>query len=334
MALLFGIEPVSAQTSLPKPDHIVIVIEENHSFAQIIDSPSAPYLNSLARKGALLTNSYGITHPSQPNYIALFAGSIEGVNGNTCPLALTAPNLHSTLTQAGQTFAGYAEDLPAVGATDCVAGSYARKHNPWVNWQSSPINTVPSGDNRPFTDFPTDFYTLPTVSMVVPNQLNDMHNGKDPERIERGDHWLQTHLDAYVQWADTHNSLLIVTWDEDNGKSDNHIPTILVGADGAAGTVRRASRSLRIVAHDRRHVRREAGRVQPASQPPSPPFGPYLLPPPSADYSRIPAASSNPLARRGFSRSASSTDCKYACVGLTCEKPRRASVSNASRRHS
>jgi hypothetical protein len=56
-----------------------------------------------------------------------------------------------------------------------------------------------------------------------------MHNGKDPERIERGDHWLRTNLEAYVQWADTHNSLLIVTWDEDNGKSDNHIPTILVG---------------------------------------------------------------------------------------------------------
>jgi hypothetical protein len=65
--------------------------------------------------------------------------------------------------------------------------------------------------------------------MVIPNQLNDMHNGKDPERIERGDHWLRTNLEAYVQWADTHNSLLIVTWDEDNGKSDNHIPTILVG---------------------------------------------------------------------------------------------------------
>ena len=162
MALLFGIEPASAQTPLPKPDHIVIVIEENHSFAQIIDSPLAPYLNSLARKGALLTNSYGITHPSQPNYIALFAGSIEGVNGNTCPLALTAPNLHSTLTQAGQTFAGYAEDLPAVGAAECVAGPYARKHNPWVNWQSSPINTVPAADNRPFTDFPTDFRTFNT----------------------------------------------------------------------------------------------------------------------------------------------------------------------------
>jgi len=39
----------------------------------------------------------------------------------------------------------------------------------------------------------------------------------------------QASLERYVDWAQTHNSLLIITWDEDNGKSDNHIPTILVG---------------------------------------------------------------------------------------------------------
>lgn len=227
--LLSWTTPLSAQAPLPKPDHIVIVIEENHSFAQIIDSPAAPYLNSLARKGALLTNSYGVTHPSQPNYIALFAGTIDGVSRNSCPTSLTAPNLRSTLALVDRTFAGYAEDLPTAGAVDCVVGAYARKHNPWVNWQSSPINTVPAEDNRPFSDFPADFTRLPTVSFVIPNQLNDMHDGKDPDRIQRADQWLHTHLDRYVEWAQTHNSLLIITWDEDNGKSDNHIPTILVG---------------------------------------------------------------------------------------------------------
>ena len=226
---LFWTYPLSAQAPLPKPDHIVIVIEENHSFAQIIDSPAAPYLNSLARKGALLTNSYGVTHPSQPNYIALFAGTIDGVSRNSCPTSLTAANLRSTLALVDRTFAGYAEDLPTAGAVDCVVGAYARKHNPWVNWQSSSINTVPAEDNRPFSDFPADFTRLPTVSFVIPNQLNDMHDGKDPDRIQRADQWLHTHLDRYVEWAQTHNSLLIITWDEDNGKSDNHIPTILVG---------------------------------------------------------------------------------------------------------
>lgn len=227
--LLSWTTPLSAQPPLPKPDHIVIVIEENHSFAQIIDSPAAPYLNALARKGALLTNSYGVTYPSQPNYIALFSGTTDGVTRNNCPTSLTAANLRSTLALVDRTFVGYAEDLPTTGAVDCVVGAYARKHNPWVNWQSSPINTVPAGDNRPFSDFPSDFNRLPTVSFVIPNQLNDMHDGKDPDRIQRADQWLQTHLDRYVEWAQTHNSLLIITWDEDNGKSDNHIPTILVG---------------------------------------------------------------------------------------------------------
>lgn len=225
----------SAQPPLPKPDHVVIVIEENHAFGQIIDSPAAPFLNALARKGALLTNSYGVTHPSQPNYIALFAGTIEGVNGNVCPMLLTGPNMASTLAQAGQSFIGYAEDLPAVGAVDCIAGAYARKHNPWVNWQSSSTNTVPAAQNRPLTDFPTDLSTLPTVSIIVPNQQNDMHDGSDPDRIQRGDQWLQARLERYVAWAQTHNSLLIITWDEDNGKSGNQIPTILVGPMVRAG---------------------------------------------------------------------------------------------------
>lgn len=225
----------SAQPSLPKPDHVVIVIEENHAFAQVIDSPAAPYLNALARKGALLTSSYAVTHPSQPNYIALFAGTFEGVNGNTCPTLLTAPNLSSTLALAGHSFIGYSEDLPATGAVDCIAGAYARKHNPWVNWQMSPLNTIPAASNRPLTDFPSDFSKLPTVSIIVPNQQNDMHDGQDPDRIQRADQWLQARLERYVDWAQTHNSLLIITWDEDNGKSDNHIPTIFVGPMVRAG---------------------------------------------------------------------------------------------------
>lgn len=227
--VLSCILPASAQSPLPKPDHVVIVIEENHAFSQIIDSPAAPYLNELARKGAVLTNSYAVTHPSQPNYIALFAGTFEGVHGNTCPNLLTTSNLSSTLALAGYSFIGYAEDLPAVGAVECISGAYARKHNPWVNWQSSPINTVGPEQNRPLSDFPADLSTLPTVSIIIPNQQNDMHDGRDPDRIQRGDQWLLTHLERYVEWAETHNSLLIITYDEDNGKSDNRIPTILVG---------------------------------------------------------------------------------------------------------
>ncbi len=65
--------------------------------------------------------------------------------------------------------------------------------------------------------------------MVVPNLLNDMHNGPSPEAIRRGDEWLKDHLDSYVAWAASHDSLLILTWDADDGSGDNHITTIFVG---------------------------------------------------------------------------------------------------------
>jgi titin len=73
--------------------------------------------------------------------------------------------------------------------------------------------------------FPSDFTQLPTVSIVVPNLYDDMHSGT----IQQGDTWLQNNLGAYAQWAMTHNSLLIVTFDEDNDTSNNHIPTLFVG---------------------------------------------------------------------------------------------------------
>jgi phosphatidylinositol-3-phosphatase len=214
---------------LPRPDHVVMVIEENHSYSQIIGSPDAPYINRLATQGALFTQSFGITHPSQPNYLALFSGSTQDVTDNSCPHTFTTPNLGYALLSAGLTFAGYSEDLPSVGSLICSMELYARKHNPWVNWQGNAVNGLPATANMPMTLFPSDFSQLPTVSVIVPNQVNDMHHGKDPERIQTGDRWLQEHLDAYVQWAQQHNSLLIVTWDEDNGKEDNLIATIFLG---------------------------------------------------------------------------------------------------------
>ncbi len=220
---------------LPLPDHSVIVIEENHSYSQIIGNSNAPFINGLVSQGALLTNSFGITHPSQPNYIALFSGSTQGVSSNTTPsnLPFTTPNLGAQLIARGRSFAGYSEAMPSVGFTGDNAGGssgYYRKHNPWVNWQQignppHPTNTLPSSTNLPYTMFPTDFSLLPNVSFVIPTQLNDMHDGT----IAQGDTWLNNNLNAYIQWCKTHNSLFILTFDEDDGSSNNHVATILVG---------------------------------------------------------------------------------------------------------
>jgi hypothetical protein len=198
----------------------VIVIEENHSYSEIIGSPDAPYINSLAAQGALFTQSYAITHPSQPNYLDLFSGFNQGVTDDSCPHYFTTDNLGLYVLNASLTFGGYSEDLPSVGSTVCTSGAYARKHAPWVNFTNIPTST-----NLPYSYFPTDYTTLPTVSFVIPNLDDDMHDGT----IQQGDSWLQQHLDAYVQWAVTHNSLFIMTFDEDDGSQGNRIATMFVG---------------------------------------------------------------------------------------------------------
>jgi acid phosphatase len=211
---------------LPRPDHVVLVVEENRAYSRIIGNMAAQYINGLANRGALFTQSYGVTHPSQPNYLALFAGSTMGVTDNSCPFTFKSENLASLLFAAGFTFVTYSEGLPSPGFAGCMQGHYQRKHNPMVNWQG--VN-VPPAANQPFTAFPQDFTRLPTVSLVVPDQENDMHNGSEPDTIIRGDQWLRKNLDAYVRWAERNNSLLILTFDEDDGSENNRIATIFVG---------------------------------------------------------------------------------------------------------
>src|ERR1700712_1094141 len=100
MVALFtgGIVPVAAAAAaVPRPDHVVVVVMENHSNTDVIGSSSAPYINSLARAGANFSQSYAITHPSQPNYLALFSGSTQGVSDNSCPHSFSTPNLGSEL---------------------------------------------------------------------------------------------------------------------------------------------------------------------------------------------------------------------------------------------
>jgi acid phosphatase len=67
---------------------------------------------------------------------------------------------------------------------------------------------------------------MPDVSFVVPNLKHDMHSGS----ISVGDTWLAQHVGPYAQWAGTHNSLLVVTFDEDDHSAANHIATFFYGA--------------------------------------------------------------------------------------------------------
>jgi hypothetical protein len=211
----------AASGSLPRPDHVVVVVFENEDAADVIGTSDAPYLTSLAESGAEFTDAHGEVHPSQPNYLALFSGSTQGVEDNDCPVELSGDNLASQLLAAGETFVGYAEGLPRAGYTGCESGDYARRHNPWVNWTD-----LPASVNQPFSAMPTDYGQLPTVAFVIPDLCNDMHDCG----IDAGDAWTEENLGPYAEWATAHDSLLVVTFDEDSGTDDNHIATVVAGA--------------------------------------------------------------------------------------------------------
>jgi len=240
---------------LPVYDHVVIVVEENKNYEQVIDPKAAPYIyGTLRAEGANLTQMFGEEHYSEGNYFWLIAGGNMNIGfGDAIPskennpaYPFLAPNLGAQLIMKGLSFKGYSEDLPAVGDTVGRKNHYARKHVPWVSFGNIPNGTnVSDSSNLRLVDFPTDFARLPTVSFVIPNLIHDMHDGKSADSIPAGDMWLKKHLDAYYQWAKTHNSLLVITFDEDSNASGytgvtdpasadkgirNNIPTLFAGA--------------------------------------------------------------------------------------------------------
>jgi len=236
LILSLGIKQSHAQT-VPKPEHVIIVIDENHAYSQIIGSSSAPYINSLVSDtdAALFTSSYALRHPSQPNYLCLYSGSDQGISSSdaiSTSTPFTSCNLGASLIGASYTFIGYSEDLPSTGSLVTTSGSYARKHNPWSNWQGTGSNQIPSTDNQPWTSFPTAYANLPTVSFVIPNLDDDMHSAS----VSAGDTWLQTNLDPLIQWVKKNNSLLILTWDEDDDSHGNHIATLFIGQNVKGGS--------------------------------------------------------------------------------------------------
>ena len=215
---------------LPVYDHVVIVVEENKDYEEIIGNRRASYINDVLRtEGATFTKMYGEEHNSQGNYFWLFSGSNQSVGfADDIPTAennpnfpFTASNLGQQLILSGRTFKGYAESLPEIGFDRPFSDDhlYARKHAPWISFKNVPNgSTASTSSNLRFVDFPAEFRQLPTVAFVIPNLDNDMHNGNPQERVPIGDAWLKKNLNSYYQWAKQNNSLLILTFDESNDR--------------------------------------------------------------------------------------------------------------------
>jgi hypothetical protein len=173
-----------------------------------------------------MTQSFAITHPSEPNYLALFSGSTQGVTSDDCPVTFSVANLGSELIAAGYSFTGFAESMPSKGFTGCQADAdslpsgwlYMRKHNPWADFTN-----VPASDSKPykhaFSKPPSQFV------WVTPNMCNDMHDCS----IGTGDTWASKNLPKLIAWDSANDGVLILTFDENDGSAGNQIPTILMG---------------------------------------------------------------------------------------------------------
>ena len=224
--------PVLA-TPVPHLDHVVVVIMENHSYDQV---RVQPYTASLAAGGATFPQSFAITHPSQPNYFALFAGTTGLVTNDNCP-PTSAPyateNLGHACEAAGLTWRAYSEDLPFVAATGCSyngntsTGLYTRKHDPWT-W----FTNLDHNRERPYADLAADLAagTLPNLAFVIPNNCHNSHNSTSAGcSVADADVWLHGALPQILAALGPHG-LLILTWDEDDNFNANHILTVFAGA--------------------------------------------------------------------------------------------------------
>jgi phosphatidylinositol-3-phosphatase len=165
--------------------HVFVIMLENHSQQSVIGDPNAPYITSLAQHYASAAEYYGVTHPSEPNYLALLSGSNWWLNKDDPSVRLDHVNLVDELEAAHKTWAAYMEAMPADNKTvDAWPSSsnalYASKHNPFVLFNDIRNSSTRMANVKPYTDFATDLasaHTTPDFAFIAPDQCNDMHGG-------------------------------------------------------------------------------------------------------------------------------------------------------------
>ena len=165
--------------------NIFVIVLENHSASGVIGDPNAPNMTALAQQYATATDYYGVTHPSEPNYVAMISGSNWWTNNDNPANRFDHVNLVDQLEAAHKSWAAYMEALPV---NDKLADSwpsssnalYASKHNPFVLFQDVRSDPSRLARIRPYTQLQTDLQkqsTTPSFAFIVPDQCNDMHGG-------------------------------------------------------------------------------------------------------------------------------------------------------------
>ena len=160
----------ASQRGGPRLGHVFIIMLENHAADHVIGDPNAPFITSLARKFGTATRYYGVTHPSEPNYIAATSGSTWWTNdddgwytGNHYPNPHFAGNHypHANIVDALAArhipWDAYMQAMPTAGylpdgwpSTPGASPLYVSKHNPFILY-----NDIRSSGRGAITSSPT-----------------------------------------------------------------------------------------------------------------------------------------------------------------------------------
>jgi hypothetical protein len=208
--------PAGSGAGIPAFDHVYLIVMENREYGSIVGNQDAPYIQSLIANFGLAANYDAIAHPSEPNYIALFAGSTLGVTTDG-RYDLSGPNLADQLDAAGKSWHVYEQDYPgdcsaaasAAGGVDLIgpAGYYFRKHDPAISFtdiSGQPARCAAITSLSGFDPGAANF------ELIVPNTYNDMHSSP----TATGDAFLQAFVPLIAGSPAFANSVVLITWDE------------------------------------------------------------------------------------------------------------------------
>jgi phosphatidylinositol-3-phosphatase len=220
--------------------HVVVLLMENKENSDVLGSSAAPYANALARRYGVATQSFAITHPSLPNYLALTSGSTDGISSDCTSCTVKAANIVDQLTRAAISWKAYLQDVPTGCFKGSGAGTYAKRHNPFIYYTDVADNPQRCAHLVGFTALASDLRSgrLPTYSWITPNLCNDTHDCG----VAQGDSFLAGAVPALVR-ALGPQGFLVLTWDEGvsnagccGGATGGHVATIVVGPQVVPGS--------------------------------------------------------------------------------------------------
>lgn len=221
----------SSTTTIAGVSKVLIFIAENHHYNQT--RGNMPNLDALANTYGYANNFKAIIHPSLGNYMALAFGDSYGITDDNNPPSHNTSNqtIFGQAIAAGKTAKTYAETMPS-NNYQSDSGNYSAHHNPWIyasaeqaqaNLYDVPQGTTSSG--ALITDINNN--TLPNVGLVVPNQINNAHDGT----LSQADAYVNAWIPLVMATPDWQSGKLaiIYTWDEDDDTGgDNRVYTVVI----------------------------------------------------------------------------------------------------------